>query len=337
MPDIMARIQHAGLAGLLTVVMIGLALAVPVWLFLHAEEYVVGWGVWGHPVEGNRLLAQAAAPWTAAPRLLLVEAGVKETDIVGRWLLARGVPRLVGRWNVLMVHTIHTLPLVPAMGQVPAEGLGHLLSTLVHYRGMAILLRATVLLLGFMFLRLAAGMLSGVFSALLIWHAAVVASFEGFLTLPAGSLWAVLLGGFGIGALLGGQSGNLLSYLAQRLALILLLSAEAGDIASFFGWPVELTRGVAVIGTLLSPAIGLWLLAAYLLALGLGAKGASTQLILGATGMVIHSLLRGQWVPGWHFPRLPWRRPRRRQSHGTDHEVPLDALVHVAHGRRRTA
>ena len=294
------RIQRGGLSWLLAIVILGLAVGVPAWLLLH-EDYAVGWVVWTQPVpDGNRLVARVETPWTRS-RWLLFQPGVGADTLAGRWLVARGTPRLVGQWHLLVVDTMRTLPRWLSVIKAPdTEGVGHLVSALAQHRGLATFLGAAVLLLGFVFLRLAASKVGGILGALVAWHAAVVAACEGFLLLPEESTLIVMLLGFAVGALLGGQRGNLLGYLAQRLALIVILLVCAGEMTHQFGWPVGLTQAVAVLGTLVSPAVGLWLLGAYLLAVGLGATGAGSYLILGATGLVIHTLVRGEWIPGWH-------------------------------------
>lgn len=321
------RLYRVGLSWLLAIVILGLAVGVPAWLLLH-EEYAVGWVVWTHVVpEGNRLLARVETPWTR-PRMLLFQTGVAVDTIAGRWLVARGTPQLVGQWHLLIVDTMRTLPLVPAVVKAPdAEGLRRLVGALAQHRGVATLLGAIVLLLGFVFLRLAASKVGGILGAILTWHAVVVAAFEGLLVLPNESTVIVTLLGFAVGALLSGQRGNPLSYLAQRLALILILLACAGEMARQFGWPIGLTQAVTVLAPLLSPALGLWLVGAFLLAVGLGAKSTGSYLILGATGLVIHGLIRGAWVPSTGLPRFLKRQSRRLQPRRDGHEVPLDALV----------
>jgi hypothetical protein len=183
------------------------------------------------------------------------------------------------------------------------------------------------LLLGFAFLRLAASKVGGILGALVAWHAAVIAACEGLLLLPEESALLVMLLGFAVGALLGARRDNLVGYLAQRLALIVLFLVGAEAMARQFAWPVGLTQAVVLLGTLVSPVIGLWFLGAYLLAVGLGASGTGSYVVLGAAAIVVHTLVRGAWIPGWHPRGWLARLRRRRQPCRGGHEVPLDELV----------
>jgi hypothetical protein len=320
------RRHRGGLSWLLSLVLLGLAVGVPAWLLLH-EDYAIGWVVQTQPVPGDRLLARVETPWTPS-RWLLCPPGVAADPLAGRWLAARGTPRVVGQWSLLVVDTMRTLPHWLSVLKAPdTEGMGRLVSALAQHRGLAAVLGAAVLLLGFVFLRLAASKVGGILGALVAWHAAVVAACEGLLLLPEESALLVLLLGFAVGALLGGRRDNLLGYLAQRLALIVLFLVCAEQMAHQFAWPVGLTQAVALLGTLVSPVIGLWLLGAYLLAVGLGASGAGSYVVLGATAVVIHTLVRGEWVPGWHPRGLLARLLRRRQPRRDGPEVQLDELV----------
>jgi hypothetical protein len=166
--------------------------------------------------------------------------------------------------------------------------------------GLAVFLGVVILLFGAVLIRCAAGAAGGVFGAVLAWHVAVPAAFESLLTLPEAGVPAVLLLGCLLGMFLGFRHGSPLGALAQRLALLPLVEAFVGKIAEFFDWPVELTRIVGLIGTLLTPTIGLWLLGTYFLALGLGAQGAASRLVLGATGLAVRALRSEGVLRRWY-------------------------------------
>lgn len=263
---------------------------------------------------GTKILARVEAP-LMGERLALFDVESPDRPAVGRWLLARGEPVKVGRWHVLQVHRARLLPAVPALfSGTPGWWNQPLSNLLEQHRPVALLLGATILLLGFIFMRLAAGVALGSVVAFIAWNAAVYASFQGWIDLSDDKLLTgIVFLGFVIGAVVGYRGANVIAYLAQRLAVILILIATLDDIASYFGWPVELTRIVGILGTVISPAIGLWMIASYLLALGLKAQGAGISLVLGAAAFAVHVLTRGAWIPGWSFLRV-WRHHRRRNT-----------------------
>ncbi len=273
---------------------------------------------------GNAALVRLEAPMLG-DRLVLLPAAPRERPVSGRWLLAHGEPVKVRRWQVLDAHDVRLLPAVPALYASAQGWWSSLPELLEEHRAVALLLGATILLLGFVFMRLAAGIALGCVIAFIAWHAAVYASFQGWIELSDDLLWGVVLLSFLIGAVAGYRGANLVAYLAQRLAVILILIATLDDVASYFGWPVDSTRIVGILGTIISPAVGLWMIASYLLALGLKAQGAGISLVLGATAIAIHVLTRGSWIPGWSIYRR-WRRGRRRvRVRGP--EIPLGELV----------
>lgn len=296
----LTRMYHAGLASLLAAPIISLALGVSAWMLLDAR-YAVGWVVWTHlEPEGHQLLVQVKAPLRGSRMLLFTSENLQE-GLDGHWLLAKGTPRLIGRWHLLVVDQMRILPFLHIGEKVLREG-GAALSVdvLTAHRGLAVLLGVVVLLFGAVLVRCAAGLAGGVFGAILAWHMAVPAAFEGFLTLPEAGVPAILLLGCTLGMFLSFRRGSLLGALAQRLALLPLMEAFVGKIAEFFDWPVELTRIVGLIGTLLTPTIGLWLVGAYFLALGLGAEGAASRLVLGAAGLAMRVLRSEGSLPRWY-------------------------------------
>lgn len=293
----LTRMYHIGLAWLLAALVISLALGVCAWIVLH-ERYAAGWVIWIQPgPEGHPRLAQVEAPWRTSRMLVLASGDLREAR-AGHWVLARGTPRVLGPWHVLVVDQMQTLPFL-GVGTVragqPAQGM----DALTAHRGMAVGLGVAVLLLGAVLVRWAARLAGGLLGAVLAWHVGVLAAFEDLLTLPDASVPAILLLGGVLGLVLGCRCGSPLGPLVQRVLVLLLVDAFVGKIAERFGWPVEVTRLVGLVGTLVTPTIGLWLLGAYFLALGLGAQGAASRLVLGAAGLAVRASRRELGLPRW--------------------------------------
>jgi hypothetical protein len=283
-----------------------------IYLLAGDPRYAVGRSTSFMPVRGTGALVRVEAPMLS-DRLVLLRAKSDEPPAPGRWLLAVGEPVKVGRWQVLDAQHVRVLPVVPAVLTTAQDWWSlPLPEVLEQHRAVALLLGATILLLGFVFMRLAAGVALGCAVAFIAWHAAVYASFQRWVELSDELLRGVVVLSFVIGAVVGYRGANIIAYLAQRLAVILILVATLDDVASYFGWPLDLTRIVGVLGTIISPAIGLWMVASYLLALGLKAQGAGINLVLGATAVAIHVLTRGAWIPGRSLYRRWSRRPRGR-------------------------
>lgn len=293
----LTRLYHIGLAWLLATLVLSLALGVGAWIVLH-ERYAAGWVVWSQPgPEGHQRLAQVEAPWRAS-RMLVFASGNHTEALTGHWVLASGTPRVLGQWHVLVVEQMRTLPFLRVgtlrAGQ-PARGM----DALTAHRGVAVGLGVAIVLLGAIVVRGAARLAGALFGAVLAWHVVVLAAFETLLSLPEASVPASLLLGGVLGLVLGCRCGGPLGPLAQRLLVLLLVDAFASRIAESLGWPVEVTRLVGCVGTLLTPMIGLWLLGTYFLVVGLAAHGPASRLVLGAAGLAVRASRRELGLPRW--------------------------------------
>lgn len=291
------RLYHIGLAWLLAALVLSLALGVGVWIVLH-ERYAAGWVVWTQAgPEGPQRLAQVEAPWRASRMLVFASADGREAR-AGSWVLAKGTPRGLGQWHVLMVEQMRTLPFL-TVRTVRAGQPARVLDAVTAHRGVAVGLGVAIVLLGAVVVRGAARLAGALFGAVLAWHVAVLAAFENLLSLPEASVLAILLLGGVLGLVLSYRCGGPLGPLAQRLLVLLLVDAFASQIAESLGWPVEVTRLVGCVGTLLTPMIGLWLLGTYFLVVGLEAYGPASRLVLGAAGLAVRASQRELGLPRW--------------------------------------
>lgn len=278
---------HIRLAWLLAALVLSLALGVWAWIVLD-ERYAVGWVIWTQPgPEGHQRLAQVEAPWRASRMLVFASRDLPEA-LAEHWVLARGTPRVFGQWHVLVVDHLQTLPFFRT-GMVRAGESARFVDAVTAHRGVAVGLGVAVVLLGTVVLRSAARLAGALFGAVLAWHVAVLAACADLLTLSGASVPAILLLGSVLGLVLGWRCGSPLGPLAQRLLVLLLVDAFASRIAESLGWPVEVTRLVGCVGTLLTPTIGLWLLGAYFLVIGLEADGPASRLVLGAAGFAMRA------------------------------------------------
>jgi len=291
------RLYHIGLAWLLAALVLSLALGVGAWLVLH-ERYAAGWVVWTQPrSEGHQWLAQVGAPWRTSRMLVVASADLPEA-LAGHWVLARGTPRVLGPWHVLVVEQMRMLPLLDASTWRAGQPT-RVLDAVTAHRGVAVGLGVAIVLFGAIVVRGAARLAGALFGAVLAWHVAVLAAFENLLSLPDASVPVILLLGGVLGLVLGCRCGGPLGPLAQRLLVLLLVDAFASQIAESLGWPVEVTRLVGCVGTLLTPMIGLWLLGTYFLVVGLEAYGPASRLVLGAAGLAVRASRRELGLPRW--------------------------------------
>lgn len=293
----LTRLYHIGLAWLLATLVISLALGVFAWILLH-ESYAAGWVIWTQSgPEGHQRLAQVEAPWRAS-RMLVFASGHHTEALAGHWVLARGTPRVLGQWHVLVVDHMQTLPFLRT-GALRAGEPARFVATLTAHRGFAVGLGVAVVLLGAVVVRYAARLAGALLGAVLAWHIVVLAAFAEFLTPPGASMPAILLLGGVLGLCLGVRCGSPLGPLAQRLLVLLLVNAFASQIAESCGWPVEVTRLVGCVGTLLTPTIGLWLLGTYFLIVGLDAQGPASRLVFGVAGLAVRASRREFGLPRW--------------------------------------
>lgn len=321
----------------LTVVTLGVIMGFTYWIF-NQPQYAAGPLISVHAIEGSARSLMLVKPPGCEAKAIVIEGKVTPTPHIS-WVLAKGETRIVEfpitqhlskRVPVLEAEKLQTLSIWPS--EIVASGVDwpyRIEGLLRQHRGAAALTGAAILVLGLFFLRLTSAVILGSMGALLSWHLAVLGEWEGLISLPAGGMKVVLLLGFVLGGLIGFRK-SIPGYLVQRLGIILIMMDFADNIAVTFGWPVELTRRVTVLGSLVSPAIGVWLLAAYFLSLGLDTRGPAGHLVLGAAGMIVHILNRGKWIPGLsELPRLRvfTRWFPRKRSATQSHEVPLGDLV----------
>lgn len=332
------RNAHEVISILLTVAAMGIAIGFIFWIF-NQPQYAAGLVISIHPIDGrDRSLILVKPPGCESKAIIVKEPPVT-APVTGGWMLAKGQSRVVQlpvtgsvseRVSVLDAEEVRTLSIWPSSVMMLGEDWPyHLQDLLRRHRGAAALAGAAILILGLLFLRLASAVILGFIGAILSWHLAILGEWQGLISLPPGGMSAVLLLGFTFGGLIGFRK-SIPGYLVQRLGIVLIMMEFSENISITFGWPVDLTRRVAIFGSLISPAVGLWLLGAYFLSLGLNTRGPAGHLVLGASGMVVHILNRGRWIPGLpRLPRLrlPGRFFHRKRPAAQSHEVPLGDLV----------
>lgn len=258
--------------------------------------------------KGDRVLAQVREPGRETRALLMDVRSEKPT--AGCWIFAWGKPvQISGDHTVLDVADAHTLPLPPGLSENQGNEIAESFPAYLRdHREMAVVLGIVVLLSGFILLRLVSGVASGLLGAVILWHATAMGEFHHLFSLPQEAWTAVLLLGFLSGTMVGFRRRSFSGNVMQRLLMILIVALFLDEMSRLFDWSAPLTRYAIVLGIVVSPCIGLWLLGACLLSMGLGAQtSAAGCLVLGVTGVIMHIVTRGDWIPEWRLDLHGWK------------------------------
>jgi len=288
-----ARALPVGLALLLVV----LALAGPVWVFLR-DSYAAGVVADSYEAPDGRQLARIECPW-GEPCVSVLPGDVHLQR--GALVLGKGVRQAMGPFECVVMSRAPVAVRVPEALRAALEVrlALQLVDYLEEHRTTALIAAAAVMLLGCLFLRLLGALALGFLGAALSGFGVAVLDCEALIApLHVAVLTGVSLSGFVIGVALGLRRRSLISYLAQYLAMVVLQLSFAGEVAASFGVAPSVVVAIALLGTLVSPAAGLWMLASALLILGLAAEGLGGYLVVLAVGLIIHHLVGGRWFSG---------------------------------------
>lgn len=319
-PDpVVARVRTAGahassVAFFALILALGAVLAILAWRG-HAAGFVGAL-----PVGQDRAGERVAVLGTDARDLTAVDlpAG-RSRALVGRWVLVRGHHPLGARASAVPEIAVAPLPALPWIAGLDIHGLGRwrLAPSLA---GIAI--GASVLLLGFLALRVVAAAVAGVLGGLLAWHALVLAAWEGLVQPPSGAAGLVFAAGAVVG-FVAALRGGLLGYFLQRLVLLLLLWTLAPALGAQLALAPRLVRALAVLVALVSPGVGLVAVGAGFLAAGLDAHGLGAALVFLAAVVAVHVLSDGRaWMPSPRSSAV--QAAPLRSGHGA---VPLGTLL----------
>jgi hypothetical protein len=274
--------------------------------FYHQDHYAIGRIVSINDIPGRQqTLAMVEVPGLTSQALRFNHRVENEEAIsIGCWIIAKGEPRIIRvSIRILDVKNVQIFPLRVNLPTINKDGLGkEFLNVLDGHRLLTLIAGSVILVVGLILARVLGAGFMGTLASVLVWHLAAIAYLEGMVTVP-GKAWPVLLAmGFLLGFIVSVRDTSIPGFLAQRLVIIgaLLILPEA--MSTVLNWPVEIVRIVTVLGTIISPAIGIWLLASFFLAVGLSAEGPAVNLILVAAGAATHILTRGRWIPNFHKP-----------------------------------
>lgn len=299
---------------------IGLFIGAPVWILLH-PGMVVGWAGDTTEVSGSVNLLQVENSWGPPEYILASDSSVRGMK-KGQLLLAYGQAVNVQQWPVLQSELISVSPIkLNMMWRDPWVFLQNVFSPVLRSTGAALGIGIALLLLGYLFIRLLAAVVGGLLGLVFGWWAAgSIAMLAGF-SLPVEGVIVAHAVGCLLGIWLGFRRRGWSGYLFQRLSIGLLVFLFAEGIARQFEWSVNVTSIIALFGSLISPAAGLGLLSAFLTAAGIGVVGWAAVPVLAATGVSIHLMRDGSWLPLTRMPR------GRRRGDGTHGEIPLERIV----------
>lgn len=280
--------------------------------FYHQDHYAIGRIVSINDIPGRQqVLAIVEMPGLTSRALRFNHRMEKEEAIsTGCWIIAKGEPRIVGNsMRILDVKKVQIFPMQINVPTISKDGLEkEFLNILDEHRLLTLIAGSVILVVGLILARVLGAGFMGTLASVLVWHLVAIACLEGMLTVPE-KAWLVLLAmGFLLGFIVSVRGASIPGFLAQRLGILgaLLILPEA--MSTVLNWPVEIVWIVTVLGTIISPAIGIWLLASFFLAVGLNAEGPAVNLILVAAAVAIHILTRGRWIPNFHKPMFLVRR-----------------------------
>jgi hypothetical protein len=123
------------------------------------------------------------------------------------------------------------------------------------------------------------------------------ASVYGIAAIPDNVLVLLAFGGGAVAAWLGLGKDNITGFLVQRLCMVAVVLFLSPWIGAVFNWPLDITRAVGVIGVIVSPLVGTWLVSACLLAIGLQCGVGGAYVILVTCALLIHIATAGAWLP----------------------------------------
>lgn len=231
---------------------------------------------------------------------------LKDYDVLSRQgagrrpvLLAKGSVKTIGDFEVFVVSGPKAR-ILPACGLDDVkQTIGEIDGFLKRHRELAVLGGVLLLVLGFYSVRLIAACALGVGLFLSIWLGLTVCELDDMLRIPGNpvAVWALPTLGFVLGCVVALQPGTAIGSAMVRITLATLCLAFADNIAETLGWPQQVVMILGVVGSVLAPPLGLALLAAYMLVMGLNAQGLAIYLVLFLVLVSVHVLTGGRWVP----------------------------------------
>ncbi len=312
--------ERAILRWAMTLFCVGLFVGVPAFVLLH-PGIASGWVGGETRITESTTLFQIENPW-GEPEYTLARNDLTSDVVKGQLLFAHGGAWPIGKRTVLKANGVSCSPLkletmwADVGGFFDAEN-----SLLSRYRGAVLCVGIVLLLLGYLFVRILSALFGGALGMIFGWWAiSLVFMYAGY-DLPVGGAIAAHLLGFLFGIWLGVTRRGWPSYLFQRASIGLLVYLLAEGIAHQFGWSADVVSIIGLLGSLLSPALGVGLTASFLMAGGIGLVGLSALPIIAATGVSVHLMTGGSWFP----IKSSWLKDNRRG--GARGEVPLERLV----------
>ena len=250
------------------------------------------------------------------PSSLFPTTGERIEDLHGQWIITSGSCVAVHNRRVLLASQLTFVHTWPHRLQRTTCALS---SRISQSPTVAIVLSVLTLCLGYLGLRLVAALMVGVLGA--AFASLVGALLQAHDVVPdhVAVTYAFASLGFLAGGAAGFRRGGVLGFLAQRLIVLCGVLVFAESMAGVLHVPRMIVLVVGIVGSLLSPAIGLWLLCGWMLCLGLGTHGAAGYVVMAIAGLAVHVLTGGRWLS------VAWRWRRRRWKG----ETPLADLMNV--------
>jgi len=271
-------------------------LAIIPWL---KDDYVMGKINQALPAPGDRLLVMVEEIWSRTEKPVLLHQQVGTQIERGTWIIGRGTPHAVGEKEiqVLLVDEHHFMLGWPLSILADSTTAGRVTEFFERHPLLAAIAGALILLLGSWFVRLIACFGIGCLVSFLVCLAVIVGHFEGYLAAPMEDyLLVIALFGLLVGFFLPIQKGSLSEFITQRIILLVILFFFGEEISKTFDCLPEITRGVALILSLLKPLFGIVILSGYLLVIATGANGIAIPAFLVLLLLVTMLLHGGQWI-----------------------------------------
>jgi hypothetical protein len=256
-------------------------------------------------------------------KLLVVESEQGSNLREASWLLARGDVYRIADADVVFAHDLHSVRL-PGWTERIVSMKAAVRWLVAAYSPVDITAGALLLLCGFLFIRLAAAVLGSVVGAFIAWNASAYLALVYSMAVADSALFLVtILGAVAAGAL-GLRRSGFMAYLLQRFAVILALLLTLPSFGEGLGWPVRWILPLAVMGSLIAPALGICVLASGFLCVGMSISGLFTVVVFVVALLLVHVLSGGRWVVGRRLT-LPGRGFRFCRSRPG--EVALSDLI----------
>ena len=258
-----------------------------------SREILVG-EVMGVARTAPNLVAVEVRPPVGPHEGFLADARWHDEPDVGSWIVASSRRVNTERGPVLRAGSVWELPRAfafPAQTRIVRGARGKLDSTRFCF-----VLGCCFLLGGLATMRLASTVLLAWGGAVLVWHGLALGEVVGLFPVDRATLTMGAASGMVAGTLVGLRSRGGLAEAAQKGAACLIHAALAPTAAELLGiWP-ELYLAAAVLGTLLSLGISVWLAGAVSIAAALSASWFGAWVILGTSAAAVHVVSGGRWL-----------------------------------------